>query len=151
GDRGTAGTAFRQALELWRALGNIIELAECLDGVASTLSASHPRRAIQLLGAAEAQRDRSGATVAAVEQRRYRDLIAHLKGAVRQETFEAAWREGRGLSLDAAVELALGQDDGADVKPSSVLSPREQEIALLIARGASNNEISESLVVSVKT
>ena len=32
-----------------------------------------------------------------------------------------------------------------------MLSPREQEIALLIARGASNNEISESLVVSVKT
>jgi non-specific serine/threonine protein kinase len=147
-DRQGAGDAFRRALDSWRALGNIIELAECLDGVAATSSDAQPRRAVQLLGAAEALRDRSGATVAAVEQRRYRELVAQLKSRLRAEAFEAAWREGRGLALDRAVELALHTPEA---RAERVLSPREHEIALLVARGQSNNEISENLVVSIKT
>ncbi|TME33452.1 MAG: response regulator transcription factor, partial [Chloroflexi bacterium] len=102
------------------------------------------------LGTAEALRERAGATVAAVEQRRYQELLARLRGQLREDTFAAAWREGRGLSADRAVELAL-RDEAAAAQAAGVLSPRELEIAQLIARGQSNNDIAEQLVVSVKT
>ncbi len=69
-------------------------------------------------------RERAGATVAAVEQRRYKELLARLRGQLREDTFTAAWREGRGLSADRAVELAL-RDGTADAQAAGVLSPRE--------------------------
>jgi predicted ATPase/DNA-binding CsgD family transcriptional regulator len=154
GDRVGAGAAFRQALEVWRALGNFVDVAECLEGMAAEVVDGQPRRAAHLFGAAEALRERSGAPIAAVEEPRYRVIIARLKTHLRENTFDAAWREGRGLSMDRAIELALQDDAPApvvDSDGSGVLSPRELEIAKLIAQGSSNRRIADTLVVSVKT
>jgi len=114
---------------------------------------------VRLLGAAEALRERSGAPIAAADRSRYTELIERLLRAVRPDTFAGAWREGRELSLDAAIDLALRDEapvprdvlkaarDGAVEK----LSRRENEVAQLIARGQSNREIAEMLVISVNT
>jgi predicted ATPase/DNA-binding CsgD family transcriptional regulator len=155
GDRPGAGAAFRQALEVWRALGNFVDIAECLEGMAAVVVDGQPRRAAHLFGAAEALRERSGAPIAAVEGPHYRVIIARLKGHLREDTFAAAWREGRGLSMDRAIELALRDDASTAVvvhaEGTGVLSPRELEIATLIADGQSNRKIAETLVVSIKT
>jgi DNA-binding CsgD family transcriptional regulator/tetratricopeptide (TPR) repeat protein len=151
-DNSGAATAFRQALEAWQVRGNTFELAECLDGVAAVLRAQ-PRRAAQLLGAAAALRERSGALVAAVEKERYGRLVARVQRQLREDTFAAAWRDGSGLTMDRAVELArlVDQQVVTDQTDDGVLSPREREIAQLIGRGQSNRSIAESLYVSVKT
>jgi DNA-binding CsgD family transcriptional regulator len=58
------------------------------------------------------------------------------------------------LSLSQAVELALQttpQDAGSPVSSGTALSPREREVARLIAHGLSNGEIAEVLVLSKRT
>jgi predicted ATPase/DNA-binding CsgD family transcriptional regulator len=156
--RAAAAAAFRQALETWRALGNTLDVAECLEGVAAVVADSQPRRAAQLLGASEALRETSGAPVAAVDLSRYALLVARVKNHLRADTFATAWRQGRELPIDAAMDLALRADapqgastPAAEVDGPGVLSRRERDVAQLIASGSSNRAIADTLVVSVKT
>jgi len=153
-DRPAAAEAFRQALVTWRSIGNTLDVAECLEGVAAVLANGQARRAAQLLGAAEALRETSGALVAAVDLSRYAALVTRVKGLLRDDTFAAAWRGGREMAIDEAMDLAL-RDDAvaapADVDGVGSLSPREVDVAKLIANGSSNRDIADVLVVSVKT
>jgi len=154
-DRPAAVDAFRQALVNWRAIGNTVDVAECLEGVAAVVANAQPRRAAHLLGAAEVLRETSGALVAAVDLSRYAQLVARVKNQLRADTFATAWREGRELPIEDATDLALREDAAAgaagDVDEAGQLSPRERDVAQLIAAGSSNREIADALVVSVKT
>jgi non-specific serine/threonine protein kinase len=123
--------------------------------VAAVLANGQPRRAAQLLGAAEALRETSGALVAAVDLSRYAALVTQVRGQLRDDTFAAAWREGREMAIDQAINLAL-RDDAAATPPDAadgagLLSSRELDVAKLIANGSSNRDIADVLVVSVKT
>lgn len=149
-DRAGAITAFRQGLIAWHALGNIVELAECFEGLATARADRQPRQAARLLGVADALRTASGAAVAAVEQERYRAALAKVRDHLREDTFAAAWAQGHTLSLADAIALASADLDVTGVR-ESVLSPRELEVARLIGRGYSNSGIAEALVLSVKT
>jgi predicted ATPase/DNA-binding CsgD family transcriptional regulator len=156
-DRPAAADAFRHALTNWRAIGNTVDVAECLEGVAAVVANAQPRRAANLLGAGEALRESSGALVAAVDLTRYAQLVARVKNQLRDATFATAWREGRELPIDEAMDLAL-RDDAAgvaaatgEVDGAGLLSARERDVAQLIAGGSSNREIADALVVSVKT
>jgi predicted ATPase/DNA-binding CsgD family transcriptional regulator len=153
-----AAGAFREALETWRGLGNILDVAECLEGVAAVIADAQPQRAAQLLGAADENRKASGAPVAAVDVRRYAQLVARVKNHLGEQAFATDWAAGRDLHIDSAVDLALHVDvtDGATPTPApldeaSLLSPRQRNVALLIARGSSNREIADALVLSIKT
>jgi non-specific serine/threonine protein kinase len=70
-------------------------------------------------------------------------------GAAADKLFD----EGRRLPLDAA--LALGLDDRREddrrAGPSSVLTRRESEVAVLVARGMTNREIAGQLYLSIRT
>jgi predicted ATPase/DNA-binding CsgD family transcriptional regulator len=66
--------------------------------------------------------------------------------------------EGRTLGLDDAIGLAraelieLGRSSSDADSPGSVkLSRREQEVAALLARGASNRQIADTLVIAERT
>jgi len=50
-----------------------------------------------------------------------------------------------------AIDYALGDEQTERPQASHPLSPREQEVADLIARGLTSKEIAEQLVVSEKT
>ena len=106
------------------------------------------------LGAAEALRETSGALVAAVDLSRYAALVTRVRGLLRDDTFAAAWRGGREMAIDEAMDLAL-RDDAAAVPAAAdgagSLSSRELDVAKLIANGSSNRDIADVLVVSVKT
>ena len=163
-DRAGAAAAFREALLKRRALGDILHMPECFEGLAALAADRQPRRAARLLGAAGALRERLGAPVAAADQSRLVELIGRVRRSVRPDTFETAWQDGRDLTLDRAIALAL-QDDaaGASGEPGpgsgapgpdgevARLSAREREIARLITQGRSNREIAETLVLSIKT
>jgi len=113
-DRTGAASAFRTALEVWRVLGNTVDITECLEGVAAVVVDGQPRRAAQLLGSAEALRQRSGVPIAAVERWRYAELVSRVRSHLRDDTFAAAWHEGRCLSMDKAslkhTDLVVGLD-----------------------------------------
>jgi non-specific serine/threonine protein kinase len=138
----------------------VLGVAECLEGFAKVFAERHARRAARLLGAAEALREVAGAPLPTPEQGRYGDLVARVRGQLREDMFASAWAHGRSASIEEAIALALRSEAAAAEPPSAtearadgadILTRREREVAELIAAGRSNREIAEALVVAVKT
>jgi non-specific serine/threonine protein kinase len=82
--------------------------------------------------------------------------------ALGQEVAAAAWAEGHQMHLDQAIAYALaprGPVAGAVSPPaeprptqaSDQLTPRQREVAALIAQGRSNRLIGEALVITERT
>jgi hypothetical protein len=73
------------------------------------------RRAAKLFGASEKLRETSGFSLSALASSEYdyEGYVATVRAGLDQEAFEAAWNEGRALSLEEAVEYALGQEDSS--------------------------------------
>ena len=64
---------------------------------------------------------------------------------------EDAWRQGWSMSLDEAIDYALGEREPETVIDASPLSRRESEVAKLVAAGTSNRRIGERLYLSERT
>jgi len=131
--------------------------------------------AVQLSAAAAALREAAGLpALPAGRTQRYLDAARGLG----QEAVTELWEQGRSLSLDAAVTLALRSGPEAPwptagvpltqatpyagpaaphARPAaphagqSPLTPREREISALIAQGYSNKGIADELVISPAT
>jgi predicted ATPase/DNA-binding CsgD family transcriptional regulator len=117
-------------------------------------------RAARLLGAAEAITYSVGSSPANLGH--LADLQLSFETMARRRLadsgFELAVEEGRRLTFDEAVRMALG-DRGApgnrvSVAPNtteSILTRREREVAELLARGMTNKQIAHALVISPRT
>jgi non-specific serine/threonine protein kinase len=68
----------------------------------------------------------------------------------------AARKEGEAMSIDQAIAYGLSVARPVESKPSSdgnstLLTPREREVALLLARGLTNRQIADHLVITERT
>ena len=73
-----------------------------------------------------------------------------------RDAFDAAFRRGRELSPDDVVRYALGEKLGRGRRPrspaaSARLTPRERQVAELVATGLSNRQIAMRLVIAQRT
>ncbi|MEQ7008575.1 LuxR C-terminal-related transcriptional regulator [Actinopolymorpha sp. B17G11] len=80
------------------------------------------------------------------------------RNALGDQAFEAAIQKGRSMSQKDAIAYALGEkatptatEPTGAPPPQAGLTKREQEVADLIARGQSNKEIANTLVISQRT
>jgi DNA-binding NarL/FixJ family response regulator len=111
------------------------------------------RRGVRILAATHAVGApilRGNVPELAYERRRALD---DARVALGDEAFVAEYSSGQALSLEAAALLAL-QDapiEHAASASDGPLTPRQLEVAMLIARGLTNRQIGERLVVSSHT
>jgi non-specific serine/threonine protein kinase len=113
-------------------------------------------RGVRLIGAG-ANYTHLRASLDSDELRDWDHSLATARGRLGEEAYRAAWADGQAMQQAQAVAYALSTD-----RPSSTvdehssplawpLSPREREVAMLIARGHSNREIAEKLVIGERT
>jgi DNA-binding NarL/FixJ family response regulator/DNA-binding XRE family transcriptional regulator len=148
-----------EGLVLLRDSGLQFFLPEALE-LAAELAATRREAegAAQLFGAAELARERTGAVRYATADAGYLHAREGVRSALPAAVFAQTWADGRALAPQAAVELALAtvrfSSPTPDVdagEPLAKLTPREREVALLIANGRTNRQIAEALVIAEGT
>jgi tetratricopeptide (TPR) repeat protein len=109
-----AAVLLAEAMTLFRVLGDRHSgrISPCLEEFVWVFRGQgRLERAVQLLGAAERLREASGAGLSADERAEYEASVAALRTALGEGAFAAARAEGRAMSLEAAIELALKMSD----------------------------------------
>jgi non-specific serine/threonine protein kinase len=111
-------------------------------------------RAARLFGAAAAVRNNSGVPMPRISQAACERDLATARGQLGSRRFDAAWAAGTEMTVGELVEYASdASNDGLQVRDSSadLLSQREREVVALLARGYTNRQIAEELVISART
>lgn len=153
GDHEGAAASFEEALRLLRTRGDQIGVSFSLLGLAGVASEQlKPERAARLWGAAEALRETVGLRFSPSDRSHlnYENRLTAARSLLGDEAFAAAWTEGRATSLEEAIEYALAAEEPASDAPGP-LSPREREIASLIAQGLTRRRIASELSISPRT
>lgn len=167
-DLPTATASLTRSLELSMATGQRLGIARGLEAFAALAVVQRDdATAVRLEGASAVLREAVGPVRSASAQRRLDGLLssAHQRlGPARTASLTA---EGRRMSPHEAVRYAISPADPASsptepvngrgpkaaIPPlaMSVLTAREQQIAMLITRGLSNRAIADELVISPAT
>ncbi|MFI6310074.1 ATP-binding protein [Nocardia fusca] len=122
-----------------------------------TLDKGDPRRAAKLLGIVADQLTIIDAEVPGWLGSRYLEVTSATRERLGEDTFIRQRNIGRRLDRGQRMRLALGP--GAEVPPdqpdtvasADLLTPREKEVAALLAEGLSNRAIATKLVLSPRT
>jgi predicted ATPase/DNA-binding CsgD family transcriptional regulator len=160
GDAAHAIACFREGLRHQYSLDDRWGPAWNLEvlGWATVTEVRAPRRAARLLGAAESARQAIG--VALPGFRPYADLHdrseTRLRAELGDDAYAAAFRAGRELDFTAAIAFALEEGESAAdaaARPASEprLTPRETQVAALVAEGLTNRQVATRLTITRRT
>ena len=154
GRYGDAAAQQRECLRLRRELDDRWGVAMCLE-VLGWVDAVQGRgaRAARLLGAADAARNRMGATLITPHLQNHGRAIESVRVELGVEEYARQWRTGETLDADGAYRLALeeGRPGGESRGNRGLLTPREVQIANLVASGLTNREIGRRLSIAERT
>jgi predicted ATPase/DNA-binding CsgD family transcriptional regulator len=154
-----AVTSYRENLTIWRDLGQPLGMAASLEGLAVAAEVwNRPAQAARLFGAAAGLREASGSSVGwqtddSAGRARALESVQRQLG---DRPFAVAWADGHGRPLEQ-VDFAMteawlpppvSEPRRKEVEP---ITPREREVAALVARGYSTRQIAQHLVVSERT
>ena len=110
GDDTWAALLYRESLLLWEELGSTVEICDCLEGLAgSALVAGQPQRAVRLLGAAAALREACHSSPLPDYRLEIDRNVTLLRTQLAPAVFDAAWAEGRAMTLEQAIAYALDE------------------------------------------
>ncbi|GAA3649490.1 LuxR family transcriptional regulator [Nocardioides ginsengisoli] len=142
-----------EALRIKRSLGDTFGIALVLELLAWTAAtAGDARRAAVLFGGVERFWKSSGAHMFAARRHSYQESIRDALGVT---AYDEAITRGHAMPQEEILAFALGESPstsaGTAPKTTSTLTPRQREVAEMVAAGMSNKEIAARLVISQRT
>ena len=115
-------------------------------------------RAAQLLGFVEAWLESNQLQLVIFDHTNYTRGVAAARAQLDEAAFNAAWGEGRAMTLEQAIEYALAEQvqalqpiASAQPHDPNALTPREIEVLRWVAAGLSNAQVAGKLVISPRT
>lgn len=165
GDTKTALELERRSLELRQKTRDPLGIGTSVEAIGWMIVDRDPERAACLLGGAQAIWERIETSTAALPGLHQFHLacVATARERLGDEAFQAAVETGRTTAQDTLISDALAEVSGVTrrARPArkravsagspSVLTPRERQIADLVASGLSNKDIATTLVISKRT
>jgi len=165
GEHERAAASLEDALVVAQNVGVKASVMNALEGMASLAGArGEATRAARLWGVAEAAREVTGIALPPGEQELHEPHLASASSQLGEDAWEAALAEGRAMSLEEGAEYALSEErepptsavttpleESSDDQTPAALTPREKEVALLMARELSNRQIASELMISEHT
>jgi len=148
---------FEQALRLSGGVDDLLGAAICVEALAWIAATRvEYERTATLVGAAGSLWQavgNQGIVIPALREN-HDDTEDQVKRALGDRAFDTAVRQGAALTLDDTVTFAiedrLPQEAHAE-RSATDLTPREQEVADLVAQGLTNKAIADQLVISQRT
>jgi predicted ATPase len=106
-----AASMLRESFRIFRELGDRWQQVLNLGRMGAVLAdQGRPNAAVQLVASEEALTDAIGAKPPSWAARRNEDTLTVVRSQLDEPAFEKAWEEGRRMTLDEAVALALAED-----------------------------------------
>ena len=156
-----AAEFFKQALASNKRFSYRQGVAENLAGLGAVqVELGQLESALRLFGAAEALLEMIGTDLGPADRELYDRHVSAACDQLDGESFDRLWAEGRAMTVEQALEYASNLTLVAQAVPSprqatkrefGGLTPRERQIAGLVAQGKSNREMAEELVLSERT
>lgn len=151
-----AAEHLRAGLRATRRYGARVDGIRCLEELARlALDEGSAPRAATLLGAAAAMREACALHLLRRERRALAADVERARAAQSERAFGEAWQRGLDLHLEAALDFAESSAPRpattSSTRGGSTLTPREAEIAELVALGLTNKEIAARLSIAPGT
>ncbi len=111
-DYARAATLFKESMQFHQEQGRKSGIIECVAGLGSVAAArGQSERAARLFGASDALFAAIQATMYPSDKSEYDRSVAAARIQIGEAAFNAAWAEGRAMTLEQAIQLALSDQD----------------------------------------
>jgi DNA-binding CsgD family transcriptional regulator len=165
GARGALSEAlqhYADSLSIFQKLGDVWGIGDCLYGIASALRRLGKfEPGARLMGTVAAIQEQHGLRLGSRLEARQLQAREAARAALGADRFDALMHAGRALAMTDAIAEALNMvrslsaafasQERTGTHADTRLTPREVEVATLIARGRSNQRIAQDLVIAPST